>query len=224
MKVPFTLDQFMEVFRNYNLAVWPMQLVFYAMALAVIFLMYKDYTWGSKIVSGILAFFWLWMGVVYHFMYFAEINPVARIFGLVFIMQAVLIMYYGVYKQQLSFHFHPNLLSITGLVFVIYALAIYPLFGYLQGRTYPATPTFGLPCPTTIFTFGLLLCTDKKNSFATYLIPLLWAAVGSSAAFKFGIKEDMGLIAASVIFLALSIFSKQLIDKTAIHIGKMSPR
>ncbi|WP_414541485.1 DUF6064 family protein [Nostoc sp. CCY0012] len=29
---------------------------------------------------------------------------------------------------------------------------MYPLIGYALGRIFPTSPTFGVPCPTTIFT------------------------------------------------------------------------
>jgi len=32
MNLPFSLDQFLEVFRNYNLSVWPAQVILYVLA------------------------------------------------------------------------------------------------------------------------------------------------------------------------------------------------
>jgi hypothetical protein len=45
----------------------------------------------AGLLSGIiLAFLWLWMGIVYHFIYFSQINPAAKFFGALFILQGLL--------------------------------------------------------------------------------------------------------------------------------------
>jgi len=64
---------------------------------------------------------------------------------------------------------------------------------------YPNGPTFGLPCPTTIATFGLLLWVRGRVPGWLFVIPAVWSIVGSSAAFRFGILEDYGLLAAGVV-------------------------
>src|SRR6478735_636787 len=47
----------------------------------------------------------------------------------------------------------------------------------------PAVPTFGLPCPTTIFTIGVLLFAKAPVPRSAFIVPVLWALVGSTAAF-----------------------------------------
>ena len=66
------------------------------------------------------------------------------------------------------------------------------MLGYFLGHRYPAAPSFGLPCPTTIFTLGLLLWKRDKMPAWLFLIPLLWSAIGFSAALVLGMKEDVG--------------------------------
>jgi len=82
----------------------------------------------------------------------------------------------------------------------------YPLLGYFLGHIYPASPCFGVaPCPTTIFTFGLLLLTVKRVPKYLLIIPLIWSFIGFTAALKLGIKEDIGLLIAGVATLILTI-------------------
>jgi hypothetical protein len=82
----------------------------------------------------------------------------------------------------------------------------YPLLGYAAGHRYPATPTFGLPCPTTIFTLGLLLWADRPMPRWLLAVPIAWSALGASAALQLGVPEDLGLVAAGVTSLALAVF------------------
>ncbi len=206
MKMPFTTEQFLDVFKNYNTAIWPTQLVFYIFAIATIFLCLKKNQYSDRIISFVLSFLWLWMGIVYHLLFFTAINKAAFVFGGVFILEGLLFFYFGVIKQKISFGFQTWVSGITGAALLSYALVVYPILGYLQGHIYPSAPTFGLPCPTTIYTFGLLLWTTRKNPLAIVIIPILWAAVGFSAALSLGIKEDIGLLVSVVVFLLIILF------------------
>lgn len=197
--IPFTVDQFLEVFARYNVAVLPAQLVFYAMGILAICLALQRKAGFSKVVSLILAVLWIWMGLVYHFWFFSPINSAALIFALFFVLQGILFFIAGVWKQQLDFRFRLNLFGIIGGAFLLYALVIYPALGYWFGHRYPAAPTFGLPCPTTIFTFGILLWTNRRVPLYLLAIPLGWSFMGLWAAISLGIPEDFGLLPAGLI-------------------------
>jgi hypothetical protein len=75
---------------------------------------------------------------------------------------------------------------LVGAGIVGYALVVYPLLNVLLGHRYPAMPTFGAPCPTTIATFGLLTWATPRPPWFVWPIPILWALVGTSAAFTLG--------------------------------------
>lgn len=146
-----------------------------------------------------LALLWLWMGSVYHLIFFSVINPAAYVFGVVFVLQGILFVWFGVFHHKLSFVFRSDLYGITGIILILFVLIVYPMLGYLLGHYYPASPTFGLPCPTTIFTFGLLLLSDKKLPVAILFIPLMWSIIGFTAAFQFGMVEDTGLLVSGLV-------------------------
>lgn len=198
MNLPFTSEQFLDVFRAYNQSVWPTQFVLNALALAAITLAIRVRSNGSRVIAFILAFLWLWMGGVYHLGYFTAINNAAYAFGLLFIIQGLIFLYAGIIQYSLSFRFRPDAYGITGALFILYALLLYPAFGFMLGHYYPDSPTFGLPCPTTIFTLGLLLWADKVVPWFVVVIPFIWSIIGFSAAFSLGIGEDIGLLIAGL--------------------------
>ncbi len=197
--MPFSVEQFLAVFKNYNQSVWPIQIAFSLLAVLAIFLAFRDNAFYGKIITVILAFFWLWMGVVYHWTYFSVINKAAWLFGGVFILQSALFVHRGVVRDNLRFRFEPNIYGFSGGIMMIFALIVYPLLGMELGHNYPSSPTFGLPCPTTIFTLGMLLWTVQKPPFSMFVVPVLWSFVGFTAALKLGIVEDTGLLAAGLI-------------------------
>ena len=64
-------------------------------------------------------------------------------------------------------------------------------------------PTFGLPCPTTIFTIGLLCFAVQPLPRSPLIGPLLWCLVGAQAAFFLGVQPDLGLIVAGAVSVGL---------------------
>lgn len=214
--MPFTVEEFLEIFRNYNNAVYPFQFILLLSALYIVYLAFSNKSYRSKVITWILVFYWLWIGVVYHIIFFSSINPAAYVFGIIFILQSLLFIKAGIIDNKLEFRFEKGINQYTGGIIILYALIIYPLLGMYYGHTYPENPTFGLPCPTTIFTFGILLWTTKKIPVYIIGIPLIWAIVGFSAALNLGIREDIGLLAAGLLASGLIIKDK-LRERKADH-------
>ena len=152
---PFTQEQFLNVFSQYNNTVFPLQIFFVILGIAALGLAIKKSQLSDRIIFLILSFFWFWIGIVYHIIFFSSINPLAYVFGVLFTVEAVFLLYFGVIKKQVEFRLAQNVYAIIGLLLIIYSLIIYPLIGTYLGHGYPRLPTFGLPCPTTIFTFGI---------------------------------------------------------------------
>lgn len=65
--LPFSYEQFVELFVAYNQAIWPAQLVAYALAILMLVGLAKG---ASKLVGAGLALMWLWTGVGYHWLHF----------------------------------------------------------------------------------------------------------------------------------------------------------
>jgi hypothetical protein len=213
MNLPFTVDQFMEVFAKYNLAIWPVQIVAYLLGVAALVLAIRRTPYSGRFISAVLSFFWIWNGAAYHLSFFSPINKAAYGFGGLFILQGALFFYAGVVRSRLSFRYAHDVYSLTGLVIILYGMVLYPAIGYLLGHVFPHSPVYGVaPCPTTIFTFGLLLWAEKKVPFFLIPIPVLWAIIGTMAAVSLGIREDIGLGLAGLIGTGM-ILSRNRKDK-----------
>ena len=206
MQIPFTVEQFFGVFRAYNSAVWPVQILLLLLAaLAVIFIALRR-PWSGVAVSAILAVLWIWLGAAYHLAFFARINPVAYGFGALSIVGGLLFAWHGVIHRRLEFSFGKSLRTAIGTALLVFGLLIYPIWGTLAGHGYPALPTFGLPCPTTIFTIGVLALACGTSLRAVLIVPILWSLVGSQAVFVLDVKPDLGLLVAGVVAVGLFIW------------------
>jgi Family of unknown function (DUF6064) len=197
--VPFTVAQFFAVFARYNSAVWPAQVILVVLALVAIALAVRSRAWSDRAVAGVLGLLWVWMGVVYHWTFFRAINPAAAIFGGLFVLEGTALLVSGGVRHDLRFRARRTVRGLVGALLLVFALGVYPLLGYAAGHRYPATPTFGLPCPTTIFTLGLLLWVERPMPKALFLVPLAWSALGASAALQLAVREDLGLFAAGAL-------------------------
>jgi len=131
MDLPFTVEQFFEIMKSYNVSVWPMQIILNLLALTAVVLSFKKTKNSDKYISSILAFLWIWVGLVYHLLFFTKINSAAYLFGVLFIIQGILFIVYGFMTHlNISIKFKPDLYGIIGALFILYALIIYPILGY----------------------------------------------------------------------------------------------
>jgi hypothetical protein len=201
--LPFTVDEFLEVFARMNTAIWPAQIGGYLLGAAALYLALRGGEGAARAVPGLLAGAWAFVGTVYHLVFFAPINPAAWLFGALFLLQAVLFAEAAA-RRRLTFGWAPSFRGLLGLAAVAYAGVVYPALGALLGHAWPRAPVFGVaPCPTTIFTFGLLLLARGPVPRRLLVVPFLWALLGASAALHLGVREDLGLVVAGVLATGL---------------------
>lgn len=206
MQLPFTNEQFFGVFRLYNSTVWPAQFFLALLAmLAIVFIALRR-PWSGAAVSAILALLWVWLGAAYHLAFFGRINPVAYGFGALSIVGGVLFAWHGVICRRFEFALERSFRTGLGIALLAFALVVYPLWSTLAGHGYPELPTFGLPCPTTIFTIGVLALASGARLRAVLAVPILWSLVGGQAAFLLDVKPDLGLLVAGVVAVGLLIW------------------
>ncbi len=204
--MPFNRQEFLDVFAAYNAAIWPAHLVAYAVGALALVGLWMPRAFRRRIVLTALAVLWAWTGIGYHILFFASINPVAILFGVIFLAQALLLVAFAVrnHRPELSLRSRTRWIG-WGLVMT--AIVAYPLAAMLAGDVYPRIPMFGVtPCPLDIFTFGILLFSRTRIPWVLLLIPLLWSVVGGSAALLLGLYQDIALpVAAACAVLAQGI-------------------
>jgi hypothetical protein len=201
--LPFTLQEFVDVFAVYNLAVWPAILVAYVLGTLTIISVLRPSVLHSRFVAVVLAAMWAWSGIAYHWLYFGTINQAALLFGAAFVGQSIIFLRTA-WRGEFLLSFRPNASGLIGISMIFYAALIYPVLGLIAGHHLTELPMFGVtPCPVAIFTFGCILQTEKPVSWRILAIPLLWALIGGSAALLLGIWQDWMLLlsGALVIFL-----------------------
>ncbi len=188
--LPFSSEQFFHVFEAYNRGVWPAQWLlmpagFLCLASAVL-----ERPRSARIPLLLLAALWLWMAFVYQLGYFSAINPAARAFAAVYILGAVLFVWRAFRSPAPRLELRASVRSIVGISLAAFGLVGYQLVNPVFGHRFPAAPGFGLPCPTTIFTLGILSLLQPWPTRSLLVVPILWSLIGVTAAFVLGVPQD----------------------------------
>ena len=192
MQLPFTSDQFFEVFAAYNRSLWPAALALWLYAAVGLIVLARFSATGSRFLLLLLAVQWGWAALAYHFAFFTRVNPAAWWFGGLFLAQSALFGWLAVGRPTLRFSPTGSARHVVAWTLLIYSLA-YPLIVRAEGHVFPAVPTFGVPCPTTLLTLGFLLAVDAPWPRAIAVIPVVWSAIAGSAAIQLGVRADLML-------------------------------
>jgi hypothetical protein len=202
----FTLERFLSYAAGYNLELYPVQYLMLGLGLIAILLVIFGTRNSNRFISGILAFFYGWIGIQFYMIFFREFMPVPFVFGLLFITQAIIFILEGSIRNRINFRFETDLNGLAGALLILYAILGYQALEYILGRGYPEILSFGMfPCPTVIFSLGILLWTDKKFPRYILIVPLIHALSGFIPAFIIGIIEDIGLIISGLLILFLLV-------------------
>ncbi|HEX5214033.1 MAG TPA: DUF6064 family protein [Vicinamibacterales bacterium] len=194
--MPFGLTDFLETFAVYNRTFWPLVATSWLASLVVVVGARRGAKRMSVALTWLLAAMWLWSAVFYHAMIFTRINPLAWLFCGLFVAEGVALVLAWRLRLLTAFDWR-GWRGCSGLALIGYALA-YPAVSLASGHAYPALPLFNVPCPTAILTLGVLLSArDRRWWLAT--VPIIWSAIGGSAAVLFGMTVDYPLLVAGAL-------------------------
>jgi Family of unknown function (DUF6064) len=197
VSLPFTPEQFLGVFAEYNEALWPVAVASWLASLGVLTATWRKPTVYGRVLTYLLAGLWAWNAVAYHMWFFTRINPAAWLFGAVFALQAALFWWTRT-RSRIDYFSGEGLMARVGSGLAVYALA-YPFLTVAFGHRYPAAPTFGVPCPTVILTVGLFLTVRGGVPLILTIVPVFWGFIGGSAAVLLNVPTDYVLLAAGVL-------------------------
>jgi len=207
------LNAFLAMYDRFNAAVWPMQLVWYASAVAMVGLALWPRRHASQLICLLAAAYLTWVGVAFFGVLDSGMGVLDGVVNLswlwaaTFILEALLFLVAGIVRHDLVFAPRWNLSSVLGALFMCYALIAYPIIEMLGGQTLRASPLFGLaPCVTAFFAFGLLLWARPPAPKYLLLLPLAWALEAAPGNIAMGHVADFPLILVGAITVGLIIW------------------
>jgi len=177
----FSPRTYYRLFEIYNAAIWPAQIVAFALGLTIWALLGRTAVLRGRLIAAILAGCWLWVAIAFHAHRYATINTVAVYFACGFGLEAALLIWTGIVRQRLVFSRPVDPASRAGLWIFLFALVIEPMVGPLLGRGWRQIEIFGVaPDPTAVATLGILLLANGRGRWALIAVPAIWCAVSGA--------------------------------------------
>ncbi len=217
--MPFTLDQFLDLLGTYNTQLGPViGAVWLVSVLAVAMYFRGDLTVAAA--ASLLAVHWAWSGVVFHAVYFTRVNPAAWLFAALFLAEAVALAWLARSSRRGTRLRRAGQTprQVLADVFVIAAI-VYPFLVLATGHALPRAPLFAVPCPTLLLTAGVLLTLGPRAPRWLAVIPVLWSAIGGSAAILLTVVPDYLLLAAGASLVAFVLLPRHKPPMVA-HAGR----
>jgi Family of unknown function (DUF6064) len=201
-----SLNTFLAMFGRANAAAWPIQIVWYLAAVAMVGLALWPVRRSSQLICALAAAYFAWIGIAY-FTWLMPGMHFSLLWAAVFTLQAVLVVVAGVGRSDLVIRPRIDLASGLGAAFIAYALIAYPLIGLAGGHPLRTLPLLGVsPCVTVVFFFGLLLWAQPPAPKYVLLVPLAWALGAAPPDLGRGVAADYGMLVAAVITAGLIIW------------------
>jgi hypothetical protein len=169
----FSEQTYYRLFELYHQQTWPLHLAAFIFAALIIFSLWKKPHWAGRAIASILTISWLWIAWAFLYQRYYQIQVAANWFALIFVIQAMLMSYYGLFKNQFSDFVHSNvrisIAAITGLV----GITIMPLILWLSGRQLEIVLI--TPDVTALATLAILLLL--RITKLLYIIPVIWLLI-----------------------------------------------
>lgn len=199
----FSPETYYRLFALHNDAVWPAQIVAFAIGLVILAMLVWRPSWAGRAVAMLLAASWAFVAWSY-FARYATINIAAPYFAWAFYIQAALLLIVGTLVGKLTFEQPDSWTKRLGLGLFAFALLGQPLIAPLAGRSWTEAELFGItPDPTVLATLGLLLAATRIR-WELLLIPLLWCAMSGVTLCTMGAGDALLLPAAGLLTLILA--------------------
>lgn len=194
--LPFSRETYYRLFALHNGAIWPAQIVAYALGIASLLALRYRPAWGGRAAAAILAAGWLWCAWTFHWQHFEAINWAAVYYAVGFACQGFALLAIGALRGRLVMPArvtrHPG--------FYVFALALVvpPPIGLLAGRSWREVELFGAaPDPLVIATLGFLLLPANRTYWELLILPFLWCVITSAICWELA-AWDGALVPATV--------------------------
>jgi hypothetical protein len=173
----FSPRTYYRMIERHNEGIWPAQLLTMALGIGILGALRKPSATPGRIIAGILALLWMWVAWAFLLYRYATINWAIKYVVPFFVLEALLLVWWGVIGGKLSFAVRPTAIGRLGTALFVLSLLLYPALAVIVGRPWNQAEVFGIaPDPTAIATVGLLLLTSRLR-WGLLPVPLLWCGI-----------------------------------------------
>lgn len=197
--IPFSRDVFLGQIAELNALLWPGQIAILLLALGILALAARPVFQIERLPALCLSAAWISVGTLYYGLQFTPLNWAAWLAAALFVLQGLLLLWFGVVQNRLRLRFKGEAPSWVGAILLAAATFGYPLLGLATGTGIDAAPIVGIdPGPTVLFTWGYLLLTAEKTYRLMLPLPFIAAWVCAVAGWLIGVPADVVLAPAAI--------------------------
>jgi hypothetical protein len=206
----FAPRAYWRLFELANAQVWPLQLLILLLSAAILVWTVRPRPWSDRAIAGLMALAWASAGGWFIGAWYVPINWAAAYVVPLFIAQAVLFVWLGLFRGPLPFATRRRASDLIGLALVVYALMLHPLVAPLAGRPLGAAEVIGIaPDPTAIATLGLAAVMPRGTAgWLMLVVPVLWCVVSTATLLSMGAWEGWIPLMTMTIALAARLWPR----------------
>ena len=197
----FSARTYYRLIELYNVDIWPAQSVALAVGCILLALMWRPRPGQGRYVAAILMACWIWVAWAFHWRHFVTINWAATYFAYAFTAEALLLLFFGVLRNDLAFESGSTPHRI-GFAMLLFAVLVQPLIAPVMGRGWLQAEVFGVaPDPTVIATLGILLANGPRARWWLGILPFLSCVLSGAVLWTLGAPDAVIPIAALLVFV-----------------------
>jgi hypothetical protein len=206
----FSPRVYWRLFELHNEALWPLQIPALLLGAAILSGVVRPRPWSDRIVSGALAAAWGFVAWAFLWHRYATINWAATYAVPPFVVQALLLVWLGVLRDQLRFAADRDMPGVIAVALFVYALALHPFVARLGGRPIQAAEVFAIaPDPSAIATLGLLAAASPRGAvWLLLVVPVAWCLASGATLHTMGAWEGWLPLAAVAIALTARLWPR----------------
>lgn len=197
----FAPRTYWRLFELYNAAIVPMQAVGLIVGAGLVRVSLRPTRLRLRVALGVLSVAWLWVGIAFLWRHYATINWAAPWLAVALVVQAMLLAVAGLALRSRAETGSVAAASSHATSLVTFAVAIWPLVGSLDARSWTGWEFFGVaPDPTAIGTLGLLLLLPRAPRCVLAVVPAAWCVVSAATLWAMGAWQSGAMVIALAVF------------------------
>ena len=202
----FSPRTYYRMFELYHRSIWPAQVAALASLAAILLLMKREEAWARRGIAGVLAAWWLWVGITFHLDRYAQINWSAKYFAGLFAIQGLLLAWYGIVRARVQLRVARGVGDRVAVGLLVVAVLLEPIASRLAGRTWQQVELVGVtPDPTAIATIALLALAVPRSPWWLFVVPVIWCAIGGATLWALGSAEAWIVLLSGLAGLVLAM-------------------
>jgi hypothetical protein len=171
--------------------------------------------WAPRAAWAVVAGGWLWVGAVFHLQHFAAFNFMAPLFGWAFLLQGLLLGWWGVVRGRAVGGWPGGWRGWLAGLAVAFALVGYPVVDLLTGPGDGVRLAGLAPGPTALLSLGLLAGARGRGRLLLSVIPLLSVAAAGFQGWVLGLPSDLAAVPLGLLAAAGSRMGRTRADDSA---------